>query len=142
MRRTTIAVSFVAALVLTCQPANAEGFLFARHPKVDRRVAEVGIGAAIASTATYFAIREGANHHHGVNWGAWGIATAGCMVLSPMVAAAVVPERQLTSREVAVLEGSCLIPIVGGLLVNAIYDANPQWEARPVKVARKARARR
>ena len=142
MHRATVFASSIAALVLAGQPASAEGFLFARHPKVDARVAQVGLGAAVASTVAYFAIREGQNHHHGVNWGAWGIATVGCMVLSPMVAAAVVPERQLTQREVAVLEGSCLIPIVGGLLVNAIWDANPQWEARPVKVAQKARVRR
>ena len=139
MRRTMLFASFIAALVLTCQPANADGFLFARHPKVDQRVADVGLGAAIASTVAYFAIREGQHHHHGVSWGAWGVATAGCVVLSPMIAAAVVPERELTSREVAVLEGSCLIPVVGGLLVNAIYDANPQWEAPPVRVVTKRR---
>jgi hypothetical protein len=138
MTRTAILVSLFA--VLLAQPASAEGFLFfQRHPKVDQRVAEVGLGAAVASTAAYFAIRAGENHHHGVSWGAWGVATAGCVVLSPMIAAAVVPERELTSREVAVLEGSCLIPIVGGLLVNAIYDANPQWEARPVATRKRVR---
>jgi hypothetical protein len=141
MGRTIFVASLLAALMLSA-PAQAEGFLFARHPKVNQRVAEVGLGAAVASTVAYFAIREGEHHHHGIGWGAWGIATAGCVVLSPMIAAAVVPERQLTNREVAVLEGSCLIPIVGGLLVNAIYDANPQWEGQPVRVARTQRARR
>jgi hypothetical protein len=143
MRRTVIVAALIAAVAVPALPANAEGLLFARHPKVDRRVAEVGLGAAVAGTITYFSLAH-QHHHHGVNWGVWGASTVGCMVLSPMLAAAVVPERELTSREVAVLEGSCLIPVVGGLLVNAVYDANPQWEApaKPVKVVRKKRARR
>ena len=71
----------------------------------------------------------------GYKWGAAGAVTFGCMVLSPMVAAAL-KKRELTLREVYVLEGSCIVPIVGGLLVNAAFDANPQWEeGAVVKVA-------
>jgi hypothetical protein len=37
-------------------------------------------------------------------------------------------------REGDVLAVSCVIPIIGGWLVNAAYDAHPEWEAgdRPV----------
>jgi hypothetical protein len=141
MRRIAIAGSLTAALALASQPANAEGILFARHPKVDQRVAAVGLGAGIVGTVTYFSLAH-RNGQHGLNWGVWGATTVGCLVLSPMIAAAVVRERELTSREVAVMEGSCIIPIVGGMLINAIYDANPQWEAsetRTVKVVRKSK---
>jgi peptidoglycan/LPS O-acetylase OafA/YrhL len=144
MHRAAVLASLIAAIAVTSRPASADDvFLFARHPKVDQRVATVSIGTGIAATAAYFAIREG-HHHHNVDWNAWGITTVGCMVLGPMIAAAFVPERQLTSREVLVMEGSCIVPIVGGLLVNALFDANPQWEApaRPVRVARKRHARR
>jgi hypothetical protein len=144
MRRAAIVASLIAAAVVVNRPASAEDFfLFQRHPKIDRRVATVGIGASIVGTGAYFAIKEG---HNGPSpdWSAWGITTVGCMVLGPMVAAAFVPERQLTSREVLVMEGSCIVPIVGGLLVNGLFDANPQWEApaRPVRAARKRHVRR
>ena len=32
-------------------------------------------------------------------------------------------------REAHVLVGSCVIPIVGGWLVNEAYDAHPEWDA-------------
>ena len=131
---------FVAASLLTLatmgQQARAEGSLF-YHPKVDPRVRTVSLGAGVVSTAAYFSIP---NHRHlTVNWGPWAATTFGCMVIAPMVAAALVPERELTSREVMVMEGSCIVPIIGGWLVNAMYDANPQWETTEVKAAKAAR---
>jgi hypothetical protein len=42
--------------------------------------------------------------------------------------ASAIEGRELTLREAGVLFGSCVVPIVGGLLVNAAWDANPQWE--------------
>jgi hypothetical protein len=70
------------------------------------------------------------------------------MVLSPIIAGAVVRERQLTPREVAVMEGSCVLPIVGGLIVDAIW--NPKWDAlygpqpqpKVIRVGHKTRPRR
>jgi hypothetical protein len=130
MRRSAIFVSLAAAVVFAAQPAKAEDLLFlSRHPKVDMRVATTSLGIGLASTGVYFAVKDG----HGVDWGAYGATTAGCMVLGPMIAAALIPERELTSREVLVMQGSCLIPIVGGILVNALFDANPHWEAQPVR---------
>lgn len=146
MRRVALLVSFLAALVVTGQPARADDIFLFRHPKVDPRVSDVSLGAGIVSTLAFWTVLDWRWHGHSqaTRWGVWGATTAGCMVLSPIIAAAVVRERELTSREVAVMEGSCLLPIVGGLLVNAIYDANPQWEAppaSPARVARKIKAR-
>jgi hypothetical protein len=131
MNRTAVLASLVAGLVLACQPAKADDLLFllSRNPKIDQRVATVGLGVGLGSTAAYFIAKDG----HGTDWAAYGAATAGCMVLAPIIAAAFVPERELTTREVLVMEGSCIIPIVGGFLVNALFDANPQWEAPPVR---------
>jgi peptidoglycan/LPS O-acetylase OafA/YrhL len=134
MRRAVVLASLIATFALASLPAKAEGFLFARHPKVDQRVATVSLGVGAASTAAYFIAKDG----HGVDWGAYGVATVGCMVLGPMIAAAMVPERELTSREVLVMQGACIVPIVGGLLVNALFDANPQWESPPPRARRVA----
>ena len=49
----------------------------------------------------------------------------------------VVVKRPLTQREGHVLIGSCVVPIIGGYLVNAAYNANPQWEAQPAVVKKK-----
>ena len=55
------------------------------------------------------------------------VTTIGCAALSPMVAT-VLLDRPLTQREAGVLVGSCVIPIIGGWLVNAAYDAHPDWD--------------
>ena len=141
-------VALAAVMAGTCQRANA--FLL-HHPKVDRRVEAVSLGAGIASTLGYFAMRDwtlGGGDAHNTVAQAWGVTSAACMVLSPIVAGAIVRERELTQREVWVMEGSCLIPIVGGILVNALWDAHPEWEAAapapaaaPVRVVHKRRKR-
>ena len=134
----TLALSLLIALPLLTRSATAFEGIFTRHPKIDRRVATTAIGAGAVSTVTYWSLLDWSASKHSSSYqlGALGAVTFGCMVLSPMVAAAMVPERHLTTREVMVLQGGCLIPVVGGWLVNAMFDANPQWEAheRPVAV--------
>lgn len=140
-----LALSLMVALPLGTQSASAFEGIFPRHPKIDRRVATTAIGAGAVSTVTYWSLLDWSTSKHSSSyaWGVLGGVTVGCMVLSPMVAAAFVPERHLTTREVLVLQGGCLIPVVGGWLVNAMFDANPQWEAheQPVKVSAKPRTR-
>jgi hypothetical protein len=133
-RPVAILAAVIAAIAFSCQTADAHG----RHHKVDKRVTAVAVGAGVVSTVTYGSLIDWSwtKHSASYRWGAWGATTIGCMVLSPIVAAIVVKDRQLTSREVAVLEGSCIIPIVGGWLMNAAYDANPQWEPAPAKAHR------
>jgi hypothetical protein len=131
-RQIAILAAVIAAIAFSCQTADANW----RHHKVDHRVKAVAIGSSVASTVAYWSILDWrwSGHTSSYRWGAWGVTTVGCMVLSPIVASVVVNDRQLTGREVAVLEGSCVIPIIGGWLVNAAYDANPQWEPAPAKV--------
>jgi hypothetical protein len=140
-----LALSLLVALPLGTRSATAFEGIFSRHPKIDRRVATTATGAGVVSTVTYWSLLDWkwSGHSSSYQWGVWGGVTAGCIALSPMIAAAMVPERHLTTREVLVLQGGCLIPVVGGWLVNAMFDANPHWEAheRAVKVAAKPRRR-
>jgi hypothetical protein len=142
MQRFAATACALAAVAMTCQPANA--FLLERHKKVSPPVRATAVGAGIASTVTYWSLLDWSwdKKSRGYKLGAAGAVTFGCMVLSPMVAAAL-KKRELTLREVYVLEGSCIVPIIGGLLVNAAFDANPQWdEPAPVKVTHRTTARR
>jgi hypothetical protein len=105
--------------------------------KFDPRLVPVSLATGAAATAAYFAINDwhwswNRNATSGA-WigaaGAYALTTGGCMALSPMLGTVVV-RRELTPREAHVMMGSCLIPIVGGYIVNAVWDANPQWERR------------
>jgi uncharacterized membrane protein YidH (DUF202 family) len=127
-RKLAIFAAVIAAFAFTCQSADAKG---RRHHHTDKRLTAVAIGVGAASTATYFAL----NDWHW-NWdssrsgitslGAWGITTVGCAALSPIVATAVLG-RQLKYREAHILIGSCVLPIVGGWLVNEAYNHHVLW---------------
>lgn len=127
-KRLAIFAAVIAAFAFTCQSADAKG----RKHHVDKRIAAVAIGVGAASTAAYFAINDWKWHWNNGSaisqWGAWGITTVGCAAVSPMVAT-VVLNRPLTMREGHVLFASCVIPIIGGWLVNEAYNAHPEWEA-------------
>jgi hypothetical protein len=128
-RKFALFAAIVAAFAFTSQAAQANGPR--HHDKKKLAVVAVGVGAA--STAAYFALNDWRWHGWNTNrsgltsLGAYGVTTFGCAAVSPIVATAVL-NRPLTMREAHVLVGSCVVPIVGGLLVNAIWDANPQWE--------------
>ncbi len=62
--------------------------------------------------------------------------TIGCMAASPIVAT-VVLNRPLSYREAHILMGSCLIPFIGGWLVNEAYNQGWLWapDEKPVRLA-------
>jgi len=124
-------VSIAAAatvLVMICQPANAAH----RHRHIDKRLVAASIGVGAGMTAAFFAMDNWSLKWRNVNGftplAAWGATTIGCLALSPMVGSALV-HRPLTMREAHVLAGSCIIPFIGGWLVEAAYDQHPEWEA-------------
>ncbi|KQZ00224.1 hypothetical protein ASD45_04660 [Pseudolabrys sp. Root1462] len=130
----TLAAALLAAGTLTLQSAQAGG----RH-HVDNRLKAVAIGTGAATTAGYFAI----NNWHW-KWqdgtfptqlGAIVGTTLACTAISPMIGTVVV-NRPLTQREGHVLIGSCIVPIIGGYLVNAAYDAHPEWEPQTAPAPR------
>jgi len=126
-RPLALLAALVAAFVFTCQSAEAH---WHKH-HADRRLAAVSLGVGAASTAGFLSI----NHWDFNHWnasslsegGAFALTTVGCMAVSPMVATAVL-NRPLTMREAHVLMASCVLPIIGGWLVNAAYDAHPEWD--------------
>jgi len=139
-RKLAILAAAIAALAFTAQAADAGA---RRHS--DKRIAAVAIGVGAASTAGFFALNDwnwkwDSGRHGVTSLGAWGLATVGCAALSPIVAT-VVLDRPLTYREAGILVGSCVVPIVGGWLVNEAYKAHPEWEQAPVvqKVAYRKR---
>jgi hypothetical protein len=119
----------VAVLALSAHGADAAG----RRHRADPRVAIVGTGVGVASTAGYFALRNWKLNTHGTkngftSLGAFAVTTAGCIVAAPMVTTFVV-QRPLTYREAHELVVGCVIPIIGPLLVDALYDSHPAWAA-------------
>lgn len=106
------------------------------HRGVDPRVRAAGLATGAAATAAYFAMNDWRwtwnKNSTSAAWvgsgGAYALTTVGCMAASPIVATAVV-RRPLKPREAAVLMGGCALPIVGAWIVDAMWEANPQWEA-------------
>lgn len=128
-RKLAIVAAIIAAFAFTVQAADAKG----RKHRVDKRIAAVAVGVGAASTLTFLSLNSWRwDNGYGTNglttWGAWGITTIGCAALSPIVATAVL-NRPLKYREAHILIGSCVIPIVGGWLVNEAYNAH--WITAP-----------
>ena len=127
-RKAACLVAALAAFGLAQGPASAGG----RHHHRDQKVLDAtstAVGAGF--TAAYFGMNDW-------NWkwdtsrsgmtsvGAIAATTIGCAVVSPMVATAVL-NRPLSYREAHVLIASCIIPFVGGWLVNEAYDHHIMW---------------
>ncbi|MGN6463818.1 MAG: hypothetical protein ACTHLY_21790 [Pseudolabrys sp.] len=141
MKKWIIALAgLIAASAFSVQSADAHSW---RHKKVGKGVVVAGAVTGAAATAGYFWINdwkwnwrgEGAN---GISQtGAIAATSIACMAVAPMLASAL-EGRELTLREAGVLFGGCVVPIIGGYLVNAAWDANPQWEQyekKPVRAA-------
>src|SRR6185312_301274 len=136
IRKFTVFAAAAVAVAFSCQSADAH---WRHHPhRSDARLAAVSVGVGAASTAAFFAINDWKWKWHNnsslTSLGAWGATTVGCIALAPIVAT-VVLDRPLTQREAGVLAGSCIVPIIGGWLVDAAYDAHPEWDpaSAPVK---------
>ena len=132
-RKLAIFAAAIAAFAFTCHSANAGS-----AKPVDPRITGVSWVVGGAATGASLAAHTSSS---GAAWGAWGISTFGCAVVSPMVAT-VVLNRQLSYREAHILIGGCIVPIVGGWLVNEGYNAG--WFVAPDEkpVARKRVARK
>ena len=53
------------------------------------------------------------------------------MALSPIIAGLLVSaneRRELRSSEVLGMAADCVLPFVGGWIMQAAFDANPQWD--------------
>jgi hypothetical protein len=139
MRKQFFSVAVIlSALALLVSSAEAGG-------RRDKRLKVASIAVGAASTVAFFSITNwrwrswNTNLNNGLTVGAaYAATTVGCMAVAPIVGTVVV-NRPLTPREAHVMMGGCVIPFVGGWLVDQAYEANPQWEApvRPVRAARR-----
>jgi opacity protein-like surface antigen len=130
-----------AAVVVTPEPPMFpwSGPWSVRDPKLEASNTVV----SGAWTGASFAMYHKESWSGGVNGlGATMVLTSiGCAAVSPIVGTLVL-NRPLTMREGHVTIANCFIPFLGGWMVNAAYDAHPEWEApakpaKPVKVAKK-----
>jgi hypothetical protein len=110
-------------------------------PRDRTTLSVVGTGVGLGMTAGYFALNDWNwkwdSARHGITaLGATVLTTMGCAALSPIVATAVL-NRPLKYREAHILIGGCIIPIIGGWLVDQAYENHILWapdEEQPVAV--------
>ncbi len=145
-RLVAVAAAVLAASVMLCQSADAER-LHKRHVRptgTDPRVVGTSLVVGAGATAGYFALGGWHWNDWDINangftkFGAWATTTIGCMAVAPMASSAVV-QRPLTLREAQVITAGCLVPIVGGWLVNAAWNQHPEWDQYEAPVVRPAR---
>jgi hypothetical protein len=123
----------VASFGLVFQAGSAKAFLLNdRSPNVTTAQIIVGSGMTAAYLASIYRHRhfESFSSPHALKM--WGLTTVGCFALTPLLGAALVghnEHRELRSSEVYMMVGDCVVPILGGILMKAAFDANPQWDA-------------
>ncbi len=135
-RKFVVLAAVLAAIVFASHPAGAQ-----QRKPINPTVDATNFWVGGAWTVVFFGI----NHfdakwnsaHAGISALSAGVlTTVGCVATAPMVASAVL-NRPLTYREAYTLVGSCVIPIVGGWLVNEAFNNGWMWapDEKPVRVA-------
>jgi hypothetical protein len=133
------AAALILAIGLQSQAVRADEnplwtFLFGHE---DPRLTATGIGIGVATTGASYAL----THKHGVPpvrtmspAAAFGVTTFGCMVLYPIIGTIAV-HRELTPREAYSGLLGCVVPFIGGWIVDktlphtAWYDGIPERHA-------------
>jgi hypothetical protein len=130
-----LALAIVALGGLVAQSGKANAFLLTnRSPNV--LAGQLIVGGSMS--AVYWTRICRHNFHHcarfdsprALKW--YGITTVGCMALSPIVAGLLVSaneRRELRSSEVLGMAADCVFPFVGGWIMQAAFDAHPEWNA-------------
>ena len=125
----------LASFGFLAQTSNANAFFLSqRSPNAS--VGQIIAGAGM--TAAYFALNCNHNFSHchkftsatSLKW--YGLTTVGCFALSPIIAGGLVSlneHRELRSSEVFMMTADCVVPILGGLIMRAAFDAHPEWDA-------------
>lgn len=135
MKKILIALGAVmTALGLFAQVSTADAHLLGRRsPSVTAAQLIVGGGMS----AVYFTQTCRNNFNNCARLGSarsmkwFGLTTVGCMSLSPLLGAMLVSHnehRELRSSEVFMMAGDCVVPILGGLFWQAMFDAHPEWD--------------
>lgn len=137
MKRSLIALATaaVAALGLMMQGGSAQAFLLKdRSPNVTAgQIIAGGSMAAVYWTQVCnrnFSRCARFDSPRALKW--YGLTTVGCFALSPIIGGMLVSmneQRELRSSEVFMMVADCVVPIIGGWVAKAAFDANPSWDA-------------
>src|SRR4051794_2527798 len=136
MKKSLIALATaVATLGLVGQATTANAFLLNdRSPNVTAgQLIAGGSMAAVYWTQTCnrnFSRCARFTSHRALKY--YGLTTVGCMALSPIIGGLLVSyneKRELRSSEVFMMTADCLLPILGGWITKAAFDAHPEWDA-------------
>jgi len=101
----------------------------------DPRLTAVGVGVGLGTDAVSWDLtrKHGNPAVRHVSWGtAYGITTFGCAVVYPMVAT-VVLNRPLTPREAYDGIADCVVPFIGGWIVDAALPHDAWTDGTPPK---------
>ena len=147
MKRAIIAALALILLIgLQPQAARAQGsnntnnnnfwtWLFGNQ---DPRLAGVGIGLGIGAGITSYFLTE-KHGNPGVRsltpLAAYGATAAGCVIVYPFLGTWAL-NRPLTPREMYVGSANCIVPIVGGWIVNAVLPHDAWTDGTPPKPVR------
>lgn len=110
-------------------------------------VETAGTVAGAGSTAVYFGINDwkwkwDAASAGISSAGAMTLTTVGCAAVAPMIGTVLV-DRPLTNREAGKLIVGCVVPVIGPMIVDKLYDDHPEWEtAHPAKTRYSKKRRR
>jgi hypothetical protein len=127
--------ALILAIGLQSQAVRAEenplwNFLFGHE---DPRLTATGIGIGIASTGASYVL----THKQGVPavrpmspGAAFAVTTFGCMVLYPIIGT-IALHRELTPREAYSGILSCVIPFIGGWIVDQTLPHNAWYDSIP-----------
>jgi hypothetical protein len=129
----TVAIAAFSGLV--AQSSKAHAFLLTnRSPNVlaGQIIAGGGMMAVYYTQICHHNFSHCARFtsNRALKW--YGITTVGCMALSPIISGLLVSyneRRELRSSEAMGMLADCVIPIIGGWIVKAAYDAHPEWDA-------------
>lgn len=146
MKRTILAaLALVMMIGLQPQAARANDTTTGTNPfwtslfgSPNPALATPGIGLGLAAGLTSYFMTEKHGNPGVRHWSygaAYGVTTAGCMVLYPIIGT-VWLNRPLTPREAYVGMANCAVPIVGGWVVDRILPHDAWTDGTPVKPAR------
>lgn len=105
----------------------------------DPRLTAAGIGLGIAGDVVSYELtsKHGFQHMHRLtSLAAYGATTVGCVVIYPFVGT-IVLNRPLTPREAYTGIADCIVPFIGGWIVDAALPHDAWTDGLPPKAARR-----
>jgi hypothetical protein len=135
MKKNLIALAAAVTMFFAVQGGPAKAFLLNdRSPNVQAGQIIAGLGMM----AAYYTSICNNNFSNCARFDSpralkyYGLTTVGCMALSPIIGGLLVSyneHRELKSSEVFMMTADCLVPIIGGWIMKAAFDAHPEWDA-------------